>query len=239
MVRTFETREGALKETSEVRAGCWIHLQEPAPGELEEVREITGAPIDFFTDPLDLDERSRIEVEEGCLLMIIRVPRFQQDGEDVQFTTVPIGIIHTDRLIVTVCAVRNNVTDDFSGGKMRNLSTQLRSRFILQMFLRTATHYLNYLKEINKRTSAVENELHQSMRNEELIRLLNLEKSLVFFTTSLKSNEIIIERLERGDLVPLSPEEADFIENRHARACPGHPLVQLGPVPEPRRQAPR
>lgn len=123
--------------------------------------------------------------------------------------------------LITVCSKDVEVISDFVNGKAKNFFTENRSCFLLQAFLRTALLYLKHLKEINKRTNAIEDELEKAMKNEELIKLLNLEKSLVFFTTSLKSNELMMERLQKTEIVKLDPDDKElledvFIENKQA-----------------------
>jgi len=208
-----KNNEGVLEEIATLENDSWVELIAPDKTELKKVIKETGIPEDFFTDPLDINERARVEIDDKWTLIILRVPHYNPQSMDVQFTTLPLGIVFSENQFFTICSVESLVLKDFLSGRVRNFSPASKNRFILQIFLRTAIHYLNYLKEINQRTNTVEKELHKAMKNEELIHLLNLEKSLVYFTTSLKSNEIMMERLQRMELLKMSDEEKDFLED--------------------------
>jgi magnesium transporter len=162
---------------------------------------------------LDVDERARSEMEDKCVLIILRISHFDEKNVDIPYITLPIGIIFVEDLVITVCSKDVEVISDFTNVKVKNFSTESRSRFLLQIFLRTALLYLKHLKEINKKTNAIEDELERAMKNEELIKLLNLEKSLVFFTTSLKSNELMMERLQKTEIVKLDPDDKELLED--------------------------
>jgi magnesium transporter len=200
MYDIFKATTDGLMITDEILKDCWVRVANPTSAECEFLSKRLGVPQAFLTDPLDLDERARIETDEGVTLIIVRIPYFDKDNVDIPYTTLPLGIIFTDDCILTVCAKYLDNTLDFVNGKVKNFSIESRGRFILQIFFRTALLYLSYLKDINKRTDSIEMELHKSMRNVELIKLLNLEKSLVFFTTSLRSNELMMERIAKTGL---------------------------------------
>ena len=213
MIRIFDGSNHLIEVENAVPKGSWIHLTSPTDEELQRIYMIFRGivPMDFLTDPLDVNERSRIEVDDHSVLIIARFPMFNQ-SLDIAFTTQPVGIVYTEDLILTICNQDSDIFVDFIHGKVKNFSTQFRSRFMLQIFLKIALRYLSYLKEINSRTAEIEKELHQAMKNEELIKLLNLEKSLVFFTTSLKSNEIVMERLQKIPMIKMYPDDQDLLE---------------------------
>ena len=213
MFTIFKTIQNNLKEISEFEDDSWINVSRPTSEELGNLSQKLNVPLDFLTDPLDVDERARIEKENKCTLIVLRVPRFDENDVDIPFTTLPVGIILTGDLVITVCSKDVDVISDFINGKVRNFSAGNRSRFLLQIFLRTSLLYLKYLKEINKRTTVVENELQKALKNEELIKLLNIEKSLVFFTTSLRSNELMMERLQKAEIVKMNPDDKDLLED--------------------------
>ena len=213
MITIFKTIQNNLQKTNEFDLGSWINVESPTSQELEKLSQKLNIPLDFLTDPLDIDERARIEVEDGCILIVLRIPRFDEKEADIQFTTLPLGIIITQGWVITICFRDTPIILDFILGKVRGFSTQNRSRFILQIFLKAFLLYLNYLKEIDKRSTAVENELHKAMKNEELIKLLNLEKSLVFFITSLKSNELMLKRLQGTEIIKMDSDDKDLLED--------------------------
>ncbi|PIU77893.1 MAG: magnesium transporter [Candidatus Moranbacteria bacterium CG_4_10_14_3_um_filter_44_15] len=213
MITIFKSIQNNLKEISKFENDCWINVSNPTNEELEKLSQKLKIPLDFLTDPLDVDERARIDAENGCILIVLRVSRFDEKEVDIPFTTLPVGIIITKEIAITICSKDVRVILDFINGKVRNFSTENKSRFLLQIFHRTALLYLKDLREINNRTTMVEKELHKAMKNEELIKLLNIEKSLVFFTTSLRSNELMMERLQKTEIIKMNPDDEDLMED--------------------------
>lgn len=212
IVEILKTSGSSLTIIEEYEKDSWINITSPTEDDIKEISQNLDIPSDFLTSPLDTDERPRIEIEEGAILVIIRTPHFEEEA-DIQFTTIPLGIIYTDDIIVTICSIKNDVLQTFSNGKIRGWSTKKRSRFMLQIFSQTALVYLNYLRRINRTTSQVEDRLQKSMKNEELIELLNFEKSLVYFTTSLRANELVMERLQRTELFKMYPDDGEILED--------------------------
>jgi magnesium transporter len=213
MIKIFKGSENRFVSTCEIEKNCWANVFKPDKEELERLSEEFKIPPDFLTDPLDIDERARIEVEGDTILIVLRVPKVDEHNSEFPFTTLPVGIILAKDIIVTVCSADINTILELLNGKTRTFSCENRSRFILNIFFSTALLYLKYLKEINKQTNEVEKELQKSMKNEELIKLLNIEKSLVFFTTSLKSNELMMERLHKIEALRLNVDEKDLLED--------------------------
>jgi magnesium transporter len=191
----------------------WIHLESPSPEEANKILKKYDLPEDFITDLQDADENSRMEYEDGSVLIIVRVPLYYKHRTaTVSFATAPLGIVATQDKLITISFYDSEVLTQYLDGKHRPFAITQQS-FLLNINLRTAIYYLKFLKEINRRTTQIENELHQSMRNKELIRLLRMEKSLVFFNTALKSNEIILERLQRSRWLHNDPEAEDMIDD--------------------------
>jgi len=180
--------------------GIWINLVNPPESELTRVSASANINSDLLRAALDAEERSRIEVDEGQLLILINVPISEGENGSLFYDTVPLAIIVTENSIVTVCLKENPIVTEFEYGKNRFFYTFKKTRFVLQMLFKTATYFLRYLQQIDKKSSEIENKLHGSMKNEELIRLLNLQKGLVYFTTSLRANEIVMEKLLRLQL---------------------------------------
>ncbi len=213
MIKFWKTTENGIEQFAEVVNNCWIQVMDPSPDEIATLKEL-GIPQDFITYPLDVDERSRSEREDdGTLLVIVRVPVYQGSGADVPYSTMPLGIIVNDKFIVTVTRQTYQVLDDFAAGKMRGLSTGKRYRFILRILLNIANHYLGCLREINKMTELLEDKLQSSMQNKEVLELLKYQKSLVYFTQGIRSNEVLMERLQRMKLFIQYPEDEDLLED--------------------------
>ena len=212
MVRIFKTEEGVVRQIEEIESGCWIALTDPTATEILEVAERFGIDPDDVKAPLDEEERSRIESEDTYSL-IVDIPLIEERNEKDWYVTIPMGIIMTEEAIVTVCLEDTPVLTAFMDGRVRDFHTHMKSRFILQILYKNASLYLQYLRIIDKKSEVVERELHKSQRNQELIELLELEKSLVYFTTSLRSNEMVLEKLLRSEKIKKYPEDTDLLED--------------------------
>ena len=213
MITVLKNTERGLETLNEFAAGTWIHVINPSPDEIARLQAELAAPPDFVTYPLDLDEQARTEKEDGSLLIVLRIPYSQGARADVPYTTVPLGIILTSLNIVTVCRTENGVMHDLVGGRVRGLSTAKRNRFVLHLLLLTAQKYQEYLRHINRTVDAIEDRLQRSQRNRELLELLKHQKSLVYFTTALKSNELMLKRLQRSRLFEMYPDDEDLLED--------------------------
>jgi magnesium transporter len=212
MITIHKNSETGLIRLPEPVNGCWINAINPTPEEIAQIHAL-GVPQDYITYPLDLDERARTERENGELLIVLRIPYFQGVSADVPYSTIPLGIILTDQYILTVCKMENEIVKEFTYGRIKDLTTSKRLRFVLRLLLFTATKYLMYLREITKVVDALEDQLQQSTRNKEVLELLKYQKSLTYFTTALKSNELMMERLQRSQLLRTYPEDEDLLED--------------------------
>lgn len=205
--------ETGITQIEEPTDGCWINLIDPTTDEIDSIKAM-GIPADFLTYPLDLDERSRTEREDdGTTLILLRIPFFQGEKLDVPYTSIPLGIILTEKMIITVCKRHNVVIDEMLRTRIRGISTGKRNRLVLRILLLTATQFLTYLREINHTTELLEDRLQASMRNNEVLELLKYQKSLVYFTTALRSNELMMERLQKTPLFHRYPEDEDLLED--------------------------
>ena len=201
-----------LTTQAELTSGCWLNVIDPSLDEIARLQEL-GVPQDFLTYSLDIDERARTEKENGEILILVRIPYFQGETSDIPYTTFPLGIILAERMIITVCKRENEILQAFIAGRVRDFSTLKRHRFILRILLATAQKYLSYLREINKVVDELEDQLQLSTRNKELLELLKYQKSLTYFTTALKSNELMMERLQRSQLFKTFPEDEELLED--------------------------
>ena len=213
MVRIFKTIDGAIHEIQEPQEGCWIALTNPTATEIFEISEQFGIEVDDLRAPLDEEERSRIEVEDNYTLILADVPAIEERNEKDWYVTIPLGIIVTQKMIFTVCLEDTQVLTRFMEGRVRNFFTYMKTRFILQILYRNASMYLRYLRIIDKKSEQIEEKLHLSTRNQELMELLELEKSLVYFTTSLRSNEMVLEKLLKVESIKKYPEDTDLLED--------------------------
>lgn len=195
-----------------VQDGCWVNLTYPSEDELNTVAVTLGVEPSFLRAALDEEETSRIDTEDGQTLIIIDLPSVEQ-GEAVVYSTLPLGIIVAEKCIITVCLKESSIIRDFQDGLVKNAETQKKTSFILYLLLWVAKRFLQYLKQIDKIYNYMERQLYKSQRNKELIQLLDLEKSLVYFNTSLKANEVTLEKILRGRIITLYEEDHDLLED--------------------------
>lgn len=212
MITIYKTGERGLETIKEATKGCWINVMDPTPEEIAWLQDL-GLPPEFILYPLDVDERARVEREDGNILIVVRLPAVEPPQADVPFTTHAVGIVLTGQHIVTISKRDNEILQELAHGRMRDLSTAKRNRFILRLLLNTASKYLSYLREINRVVDALEDQLQMSLRNRELLSLLKYQKSLVYFTTALKSNELMMERLQRSQHFAAYPDDTDLLED--------------------------
>jgi magnesium transporter len=212
MITIYKNNGKELQQLHEPALGDWIHLTNPAPEEIAQIHAL-GIPHDYLTYPLDLDERARTERENGELLIVLRIPYYQGEASDIPYTTIPLGIVVTQEHILTICKLENEIINEFINRRLKDADTTKRLRFVLRLLLIAANKYLMYLREITKRVDFLEDELQQSTRNKEVLELLKYQKSLTFFTTALKSNELMMERLRRSRLFETYPEDEDLLED--------------------------
>jgi magnesium transporter len=212
-IYSCKTIDPQLHVLAAIEPGCWVNLIDPLPAEINRVSEELGIPIDYLTYPLDLDEQARIDVEETVLLIILRVPYYEGETSDVPYITVPLGIILTEQAIVTISKPTNEITTEFTNGRIKNWSTGKRHRFVLQILLRTAQQYLLHLRAINKAIDTVEDQLQRVPRNREVLELLKYQKSLVYFTRALRADELMLSRLRRSPLFKMYPDDEDLLED--------------------------
>ena len=214
MLGIYKTEEGRIVRTDKFEEDTWINLVNPTAEEINQVINSINIEAEFIYAALDEEETSHIDSEDGSTLVIVDIP--YPDAKEhgvVQYCTIPLGVIMTNKHIVTVCLKENDIITDFTSGKVKSVYTNLKTRFLLQIMYKMATRYLQDLKQIDKMSNMVERELHVSMRNKELIQLLDLEKSLVFFSTSLKADESTLEKIMRGRVIKMYEEDKDLIED--------------------------
>ena len=214
MRRIFKTVEDHLIECTTLEKGCWVHLQNPTK------EEIDGLTTRFALDPtylaaaLDEEESARIEHDGDQTLIIVDIPYVESEGSGYIYSTIPMGIVLVDEIIITVCTRETPIIADFTEERVRNFWTFKRTRFILQLLYRNASRFLAYLKQIDKASMHVQDQLEKSSRNQELLQMMKLEKSLVFFSTSLKGNELVMEKLLRQEsIMKRFPEDTDLLED--------------------------
>jgi magnesium transporter len=221
MLKIFKSFGGYV-EIDHSEKNCWINVLQPSADEIVRLQEEFSIPQDIIQDILDVDERPRVEFDDDWSLIIFRIP-ISNPNNGVPYFTVPLGIFMTDQITVTLCSFENEVLQFGQPSLYREKGQNLNDvlNFILKLFLRSATTYLRYLKHINQQTALIEADLEASIKNEELNKLLKMEKCLVYFITSLKANEAVLAKLRISKKATLSEINEDlledaFIENKQA-----------------------
>ncbi|HVF25481.1 MAG TPA: magnesium transporter CorA family protein [Anaerolineales bacterium] len=211
MLTLYKTTERGLEELESMANGTWVKVVDPTP---EEIQKLVGWGIDteYVNYSLDLDEMPRLERDDDYTFILIRIPHRQPDS-DIPYIAIPLGIMIKGNMIVTICRHDKEMFKVLANGKYRLLKTGKRYRFALYIFLETATRYLAHLREINRMTEAIEDKLQQSTRNREVLELLKYQKSLTYFATALRSNEVMMERVQRTQMFNQYEEDQDLLED--------------------------
>ena len=214
MFTIYKSIESEIIILDKIEKGAWVNIVNPNEKEISCLSEDLKIPIEHLKAALDEEERARIELDEECTIVLIDIPVASKDtSERGIYYTIPLGIIITNENIVTVSLRENSVIRPFLENKVKSFWTFKKTRFLLQIFYRNSKVYLQYLRNIDKTSDVIESRLHRSLKNEELIQLLELEKSLVYFSTSLKSNEIVLEKIQRANLIKMYPDDMELLED--------------------------
>ncbi len=218
MIKIYNTdiQTGKTLEIDEFKKGSWINLLNPSSDEIKRVCESINIQEDFIHYSLDLEERSRIDREEDddTVLFIVDTPIIEQEDNSILYSTIPLGmIVVRDDFFITVCLRNSKIIEDFEKNKIKNFATFKKSRFLLQLLYANSSQFLFYLNQINKEIAVAETTLRTSIKNSDLLRMFSLEKSLVYFTTSLRSNELVMEKTMRGKIIKLYDEDEDLLED--------------------------
>jgi len=213
MLAILKTTPAGLKRLEEFEPGCWIDLVSPTEEELERVATELAIPLDLLRAPLDEEEKSRIEIEDGLTHVIVDIPVIVREEDQQGYETIPLGMLVHHDYFITTCLRTNPILGEFERGAVRNFNTFWKTRFLLQILQRVAAFYLRYLNRIDRETDKVERELRASMKNAEIFDLLGLQKSLVYFTTSLRSNEAVLQKLPRTKTLKMYEEDEELLED--------------------------
>lgn len=206
--RFFKCKKDDVDKTKPL----WIDARNVNHDEAEFIQTEYEIEQDHILDVLDPDELSRIEDgESGYILTIVRVPVYDPAAETPYFT-VPVGIIIKGRTIITLCWTDSEVLKDFGSNRVRNVRLTDFPSFIVQILNRANLNFLRYLKEINRRSTGIQNEMKLEIENREIMQMMSLEKSLVYFTTSLKSNSLLLQKMRTTRLIKFDEDDIDFVE---------------------------
>jgi len=193
--------------------GCWISLTAPEEEELAQISCQCGVPAEMLRAALDPEERSRIDTEDGAVMILINIPTVVTDKERELYDTVPVSVILTEETVITVCGEDTPLLRTFAEGRMRDFDPAKKTLFLFRILYAAASMFLLYLKSIDRRSESIEAGLHRSARNRQLFEMLKLQKSLVYFSASLRANESVMEKLSRTTAVKKYPEDAEILED--------------------------
>ena len=199
------------KDELDGRKPVWIDARNVNRDETAELQKEYDIDQDHILDILDPDELSRMEDGEGYILTIVRVPVYDPNAETPYFA-VPVGIIIKGKTIITLCWTDCEILKDFGNNRVKNVRLTDFPSFIVQIMNRANLNFLRYLKEINRRSTSIQNEMRQEIVNQEIMLMLGLEKSLVYFTTSLRSNALLLQKMKVTKLIKFDEEDIDFVE---------------------------
>ena len=213
MINYFTTKDGVLEDQAGICSGAWIHLTDPTKDELDFINKECAVMPGFLQAALDEEETPRIEKDEEQTLILVDIPVIEPEGTSFLYNTVPLGIVITEHNIVTVCLEESTIIDDFHKGRVKGFDCAKKTRFVFQLLYKNSSRFLQYLRQIEKASTQVESALHKSLKNRELIQMLKLEKSLVYFATSLKANEMVLEKMLKTNLIKRYPDDEDLLED--------------------------
>lgn len=220
-MKYFMTDNQVIHEEEKLQDGVWVRMISPTQEECEEIADVLNVDIDDIKAALDEEESSRIELQDGYTLILVDVPTTEIRHDKQSYTTIPLGIILTQDVIVTVCTEDTSVLKNFVINRVKEFSTKKRLRFVYQILYRTATIYQTNLRIIDKRRTEIEERIGQHTEDVDLIDLHELESTLVYFATSLRANGVVLDRLTRYKRLEQYPEDTELlgdviVENQQA-----------------------
>ena len=212
MVKYFMTGGGAMRQIDGFEKNCWVDMINPDDVECDRISALTGVPEDMIKAALDDNERARTEFDDGCSMFVVDCPLIEESEGGDSYTTLPLALIYNERCVITVCLKGNTVLKEFITGR-ETVFTEKPLHFVLSFMLGNAKRFLYCLKQIDRKTRRIQGEMSRTMRNSEIIQLLDLQNSLVYFSTSLNSNSRVHEKLYKVEGAAAREELLDLYED--------------------------
>jgi len=213
MIKYFVSAEdGKLVQSDVFCEKCWIDMVNPTDDECEDASAFSGIPDDMIKAALDEEERARYETDEGCSMFLIDCPIIEENSSGDSYTTLPLAVIYNKKCVVTVSLKGNAVLKDFITGREKIFPAK-PVHFALTFMLLNAKRFLYCLKQIDRKNRRIQSEADKSMKNTEIVQLLDLQNSLVYFSTSLNSNERVHEKLSKVEAVTSREDYVDLYED--------------------------
>lgn len=205
--------DNGFKETEQYDFSSWINVVNPTKDDINELVSHFNTPDYFYEDISDIDERPRFDRDDGWILTIIRVPNRvrTEDNQDPIYTTIPLGMMLKDNILVTVYYGQNNVISNFINWSNQKKINRAGYDLYISIFLESNFWYLKYLKQIHLQMKKAESSLSDKMNKSELMHIMNIEKFLVYFTASLKDNESVLTRAKR--FIPTKSYDEDLMDD--------------------------
>lgn len=216
MITIYKTSEEqhTLNKLEKLEIGSWINVTSPTEEEIEKLSSLLKMSKKDLLNFLDEEEQARVELENNYQLIVLDIPTFEKyDTYNINVTIPLVILLIEDKYILTMCSKKTNILNDFLTNKIKNFSTEKKSRFTMQIMYNIASQYIKDLKTINEQTNKSTLSLKKTTNNNDLLRLMNLQKSLVYFSTSLRSNGVVLERIEKNNIIPLYEEDMDVLED--------------------------
>lgn len=221
-----DTKE--LERRNGYETDCWIDVVRPTDDEINEIVDNTGINRNLLIKMRDADELPRIETSGDATLIVVDVPALEEDSKDNNYITYPLGIIVVDdKLTVTISPVETGILDDFRNGTVDIFETNKETRFLIQIITATATRYIKVLDSVYESIDAKEKKMRKNTKNEDLINLLTTEKTLVYFANSLKENRLVLDRLAKGNVMPLHDDDIDSLEDALVENEQAHDMANV------------
>lgn len=214
MLKIYKTNaSGEIEKLKKIEPNSWINLLNPSSEEIQEVTDKTKIPESLILKVLDYEELPRIENEDKATLIVVDVPYIEDKKSKNKYSTIPVGIITKGNYFLTICLKETEIFNDFKHNNIKGVDTAKKTRFIIQLLLKIATFYIKYLNLINREIENKEKALIKSTSNKELLNLMHIQKSLVYFVTSLKANDIILEKLSKGNIINMYEEDLELLDD--------------------------
>lgn len=217
MVNIYITNpvSGNLDKIKEPIKGCWINMVKPTDEEVKEVCQKVGIEEHLLRYPLDIAEKAHIDIEDDAVLIVVDSPFTEYVDDFKVYTTLPIGMILVrDDIFITISQEEiNSVKGILNRDNAYKIHTDKKSRFVFQILYDIAQDYIRYLTYINKDLEVFESQMERTMRNKELLKIMKFEKSMIYFNASVKGNQVVLEKLNRGKAIKLYEDDEDILED--------------------------
>lgn len=213
MIRVYKTKNNMVEKVKRITKDVWIDLVSPTEKEIDEVVKKTGIDKDLLLKLKDEEEVPRIEYEDDSTLIVVDCPFMEKEDEKTSYYTLPLGIVFRKDYIVTISSKKQEVLKLIKDNKIKSLDTSFKSRFIIQILYHNTRLYIKYLRLIDKNINESEEGIYDGAENEELLKVLDIEKGLVYFINSLRENYVLTEKINKGSVIPLYEEDIDLLED--------------------------